>query len=96
MDQTCFGSRCFFWPMSNPLFPGSWTSVDRAYRHRGCSATPPSASLYRERIILYRLSSPAPQRSYSRPTTSGARRPFVTDFGSELAKELHEWSQCAH
>jgi hypothetical protein len=22
MDQTCFGSRGFFWPMSNPLFQG--------------------------------------------------------------------------
>jgi hypothetical protein len=24
MDQTCFGSRGFFWPMSNPLFQGRW------------------------------------------------------------------------
>src|SRR6266436_6505749 len=24
MDQTCFGSRGFFWPMSNPLFQGCW------------------------------------------------------------------------
>jgi len=22
MDQMCFGSRGFFWPMSNPLFQG--------------------------------------------------------------------------
>ena len=25
MDQTCFGSRGFFWPMSNPLFQGRWS-----------------------------------------------------------------------
>ena len=31
--------------------PRSLTSVDTTYRHRGSSATPPSASLYRERII---------------------------------------------
>ena len=24
MDQTCFGSRGFFWPISNPLFQGRW------------------------------------------------------------------------
>src|SRR5450631_3346863 len=24
MDQTCFGSRGFFWSMSNPLFQGRW------------------------------------------------------------------------
>jgi hypothetical protein len=24
MDQTCFGPRGFFWPMSNPLFQGRW------------------------------------------------------------------------
>jgi hypothetical protein len=24
MDQMCFGSRGFFWPMSNPLFQGRW------------------------------------------------------------------------
>ncbi len=24
MDQTCFGLRGFFWPISNPLFQGRW------------------------------------------------------------------------
>jgi hypothetical protein len=46
MDQTRFGLRGFFWPMSNPLFQGSWPLL--------IGRTPPShpsASLYRERMI---------------------------------------------
>jgi hypothetical protein len=34
--------------MSRPLFE---VLADRAYKHGGSSANPPSASLYRERII---------------------------------------------
>jgi hypothetical protein len=40
--------------MSNRLFPRSSASLDRTYRHRRCSAVPPSASLSRERIICTR------------------------------------------
>jgi hypothetical protein len=39
-----------------PFVPRSLASVDRTYRHRGSSAIPPSASLYRERMTLYRVS----------------------------------------
>jgi hypothetical protein len=50
--------KSFFWPMSNPLFQ-ALASVDRACGHKGSSAIPPSASLYRERIVYSgRLSSP--------------------------------------
>jgi hypothetical protein len=51
MDQTCFGSRGFFWPMSNPLFQGRWPRSTGRADIEGSSATPPSASLYRERIV---------------------------------------------
>lgn len=50
MDQACLGSRGFFWPMSIPCSK-IVAAVDRPYRHRGSSATPPTASLYRERMI---------------------------------------------
>jgi hypothetical protein len=39
MDQTCFGSRGFFWPMSNPLFQGRW---DRLIGRAAIRDTPPS------------------------------------------------------
>jgi hypothetical protein len=51
MDQTCFGSRGFFLADEQSLIPRSLVSADRTYKHGGSSATPPSASLYRERII---------------------------------------------
>jgi hypothetical protein len=51
MDQTCFGSRGFFWPMSNPLFQGRRLRSIARTGIGESSATPPTASLYRERII---------------------------------------------
>ena len=39
MDQTCFGSRGFFWPISSPLFQGRW-SLPTARTSMG--APPPS------------------------------------------------------
>ena len=39
MDQTCFGSRGFFWPMSNPLFQGRW---HRPTGRSGIRDPPPS------------------------------------------------------
>jgi hypothetical protein len=39
MDQTCFGSRGFFWPMSNPLFQGR---CPRSTGHTGIGGPPPS------------------------------------------------------
>jgi hypothetical protein len=46
--------RSFFRPMSKSLIPRSLSLPTGAYNHGGSSATPPSASLYRERIILFR------------------------------------------
>jgi hypothetical protein len=81
MDQTCFGSRGLFWPMSNPLFQGRWP---RSAGRTGIGGlrTPPSASLYRERIILYRLSTLTLPRRCSQPTTCGAKRSYARDAGS--------------
>jgi len=52
MDQTCFGSRGFFWPMSKPLFHGRW------HRTTGCTGIrrpppshPPRRSIASERLI---------------------------------------------
>jgi hypothetical protein len=60
MDQTCFGSGGFFWPISNPLFQGRWLlSVGRTDMAEA-SAVPPSTSLGREQINLYRLYSLVP------------------------------------
>ena len=39
IDQTCFGSRGFFWPISNPLFQGRWP---RSIAHTGIGGPPPS------------------------------------------------------
>ena len=64
MDQTCFGSRGFFWPMSNPLFQGRWPLLI-GRTGIGDLRHPPSASLYRERMTLYRLSSLALPRMYA-------------------------------
>ncbi len=38
MDQTCFGSRGFLWPMSNPLFQGRWP---RSTELAGIEGRPP-------------------------------------------------------
>ena len=38
MDQTCFGSRGFFWPMSNPLFQGR---CPRSTGRTGIGGPPP-------------------------------------------------------
>src|SRR5258707_6788161 len=46
MDQTCFGSRGFFWPMSNPLFQGRWPwSTGRADIGGPPPARPPRRSI---------------------------------------------------
>jgi hypothetical protein len=46
MDQTCFGSRGFFWPMSRPLFQGPW-SLPTARTSMGAPppARPPRRSI---------------------------------------------------
>jgi hypothetical protein len=56
-DQTYFGSRGFFWSMSNPSFQGHWP------RDRGASATQSSASLYPRAYHLCRLSGLALPRN---------------------------------
>jgi hypothetical protein len=92
MDQTCFGSRGFFWPMSNPWFQGRWPGL---IGRTGMERPPPPAhrvALSRA-YDLYRLSSPALSRKYSRPTAyaqSGhltkQRCPKVPD--SDIASDL--------
>jgi hypothetical protein len=46
------------------LIPRSLVSTDRRYKHGGSSATPPSASLYRERIITTEQSG-SPQTEFA-------------------------------
>ena len=43
--------RVVFWPTSNPLFQGRWPLSKGRKGIAESSATPPTASLYRERII---------------------------------------------
>jgi hypothetical protein len=55
MDQTCLGSRGFFWPTSNPLFQGRWPPlIQRADIGGAPPSRPPrrsiaSASFYTRR-----------------------------------------------
>ena len=52
IDHTCLGSRGFFWPTSNPLFQGRWHRSTGRAGIRDPPPTPPSASLYSERMTL--------------------------------------------
>jgi hypothetical protein len=52
MDQTCFGSRGFFWPMINPLFQGRWHRlIGRAAIRDPPPSHPPRRSIASELFI---------------------------------------------
>ena len=75
MDQTCFGSRGLFWPMSNPLFQGRWTLPTGRTSMAVSFATPPSASLYGEHgIIATNAPSLAPTTISRRPLMARSDR----------------------
>ena len=52
MDQNVLRLKRFLLADEQSLVPRLLASVDRTCRHRGSSATPPSASLYSERMTL--------------------------------------------
>jgi hypothetical protein len=90
MDQTCFGSRGFFWPMSNPLFQARWpllierTGMRDPPPPRPPRRSNPSVSLYADWPVW----SP---REYSRPAASGAKRSFIhiQIIEHEFCKNFH-------
>ena len=73
IHQTCFGSRGFFWPISNPLFQGGRS---RSIGRTGIGNPPPPAhrvALSRA-YDLNRLFSLAFPRDALRPAAFGAKR----------------------
>jgi hypothetical protein len=78
MDQTCFGPRGFFWPISNPLFQGRWplliapTGIGRAPPPR-----PPRRSIASVSYIPTEQSGSPRSGAYSRPDAPGAELPFA-------------------